>query len=97
MDPENVPTFLGGECECEGGCNYADKGPWQGFKGDRVTTPHWAEMQEIAKYEKDPENYVEPSHHSGGEEEEHKDIPDEDEEQKVGEHEKEIAGIQTNA
>jgi hypothetical protein len=31
IDPENLPTFLGGNCKCEhveGGCLFADIGPW---------------------------------------------------------------------
>jgi hypothetical protein len=31
IDPENLPSFLGGKCKCEhvqGGCLYADIGPW---------------------------------------------------------------------
>jgi hypothetical protein len=31
IDPDNLPTFLGGNCKCEhipGGCLYADIGPW---------------------------------------------------------------------
>jgi len=31
VDPENLPTFLGGTCTCshiDGGCLYADIGPW---------------------------------------------------------------------
>jgi len=31
IDPDNLPTFLGGNCRCEdipGGCLYADIGPW---------------------------------------------------------------------
>lgn len=28
VDSENLPKFLGGDCECHGGCMYSDKGPW---------------------------------------------------------------------
>ena len=31
IDPENLPTFLGGNCTCPhipGGCLYCDIGPW---------------------------------------------------------------------
>ena len=31
VDANNLPTFLGGNCKCpdiEGGCLYADIGPW---------------------------------------------------------------------
>lgn len=33
---ENVPRFLGGECECEGGCLETEPGPWDEFPGDDV-------------------------------------------------------------
>lgn len=29
IDKENLPTSLGGECECEGGCEYSFAGPWK--------------------------------------------------------------------
>ncbi|KAL1916977.1 uncharacterized protein VTP21DRAFT_5174 [Calcarisporiella thermophila] len=29
IDPENLPKFLGGNCECDGGCNKSDSGPWK--------------------------------------------------------------------
>lgn len=32
---ENIPTFLGGECNCEdlgGDCMKSDKGPWSKFE-----------------------------------------------------------------
>jgi hypothetical protein len=31
---ENLPTQFGGTCECEGGCEYSDDGPWH--------DPQWA-------------------------------------------------------
>ncbi|KAL1924742.1 uncharacterized protein VTP21DRAFT_4396 [Calcarisporiella thermophila] len=29
VDPENLPTYFGGVCECPGGCRQADLGPWK--------------------------------------------------------------------
>lgn len=29
VDKENLPTILGGGCECEGGCEYSFAGPWK--------------------------------------------------------------------
>ena len=31
---ENLPTIFGGTCQCEGGCNMSDEGPWK--------DPKWA-------------------------------------------------------
>ncbi|PSK54067.1 Sec14 cytosolic factor [Elsinoe australis] len=28
VDAENLPKEFGGSCECSGGCQYSDKGPW---------------------------------------------------------------------
>lgn len=28
IDKENLPTFLGGVCQCEGGCMFSNAGPW---------------------------------------------------------------------
>ncbi|EGF81563.1 hypothetical protein BATDEDRAFT_4327, partial [Batrachochytrium dendrobatidis JAM81] len=28
IEPENLPKFLGGDCNCPGGCDNADVGPW---------------------------------------------------------------------
>ena len=32
LDHENIPTFLGGGCECEGGCMNSDIGPWNDYE-----------------------------------------------------------------
>lgn len=29
VDKERLPFSLGGSCQCEGGCELADPGPWQ--------------------------------------------------------------------
>ena len=29
IDKENLPASLGGDCECEGGCEYSFAGPWK--------------------------------------------------------------------
>ena len=28
IDEENLPSFLGGKCDCPGGCWSSDAGPW---------------------------------------------------------------------
>ncbi|RMZ85449.1 hypothetical protein DV737_g859, partial [Chaetothyriales sp. CBS 132003] len=37
---ENLPKQYGGTCECEGGCEFSDEGPWQDPK--YVKEPKWA-------------------------------------------------------
>lgn len=37
---ENLPVEFGGSCECEGGCELSDAGPWQDPEWTR--TPKWA-------------------------------------------------------
>lgn len=36
IDKANMPSIIGGNClcECEGGCNMSDEGPWKYFPGD---------------------------------------------------------------
>ncbi|TKA22360.1 Sec14 cytosolic factor [Salinomyces thailandicus] len=38
---ENLPKELGGECECKGGCQLSDAGPWQDPQWAK--TPKWAQ------------------------------------------------------
>lgn len=40
---ENIPTMFGGTCECEQGCTFSDKGPWQDPKWSKP--PKWAEKK----------------------------------------------------
>jgi hypothetical protein len=28
IDSESLPTYLGGSCQCKGGCRFSDSGPW---------------------------------------------------------------------
>lgn len=41
---ENLPKAFGGKCECEGGCQFSDMGPWQDPEWTR--TPKWALKKE---------------------------------------------------
>lgn len=41
---ENLPKEFGGDCECEGGCQFSDEGPWQDPKFAK--TPKWARDKE---------------------------------------------------
>jgi len=36
---ENLPKRFGGLCECPGGCDLSDAGPWQEFEYTRSLTP----------------------------------------------------------
>ena len=29
VPPENLPHQFGGQCECSGGCELSDEGPWR--------------------------------------------------------------------
>lgn len=37
---ENLPVEFGGTCQCEGGCELSDPGPWQ--EAEWVRPPAWA-------------------------------------------------------
>ncbi|KAL2854346.1 CRAL-TRIO domain-containing protein [Aspergillus pseudoustus] len=41
---ENLPKEFGGSCQCEGGCEYSDAGPWQ--EAEWAKTPKWATLKE---------------------------------------------------
>jgi len=43
---ENLPSSLGGECRCEGGCALGDMGPWQ--DPEWVRAPAWALKDGVA-------------------------------------------------
>lgn len=36
VSPDNVPKFLGGNCQCEGGCLETEEGPWDHYEADEV-------------------------------------------------------------
>jgi len=44
IDAENLPAEVGGKCNCPGGCQFSDAGPWQ--------DPKWAKPPKWAKDEK---------------------------------------------
>jgi hypothetical protein len=49
---ENLPTTLGGECNCPGGCMFSDLGPWK--DPEWVRTPKWAEEPKVADQTVEP-------------------------------------------
>lgn len=44
VPPENLPVQFGGTCQCEGGCELSDMGPWHDPEWTR--TPKWATPKE---------------------------------------------------
>lgn len=44
---ENLPKQFGGNCECKGGCEYSDEGPWK--EKEWVTEPKWAKKGAAGK------------------------------------------------
>ncbi|PGH28439.1 hypothetical protein GX50_08819 [[Emmonsia] crescens] len=51
---ENLPKEFGGECECLGGCELSDMGPWQ--EKEWAKEPKWAKKTDGAVKEADKEN-----------------------------------------
>jgi len=41
---ENLPTAFGGTCDCPGGCQLSDAGPWQDPQW--VKEPAWAKKKD---------------------------------------------------
>ena len=58
---ENLPKQFGGNCDCEGGCEYSDDGPWH--------DPQWAKPPKWAKEDsfagKDATEAAQPPHAEG--------------------------------
>lgn len=50
---ENLPKVLGGKCECAGGCEYSDEGPWN--------DPQWARPPKWAQESTEDESVVKPA------------------------------------
>lgn len=50
---ENLPTIFGGTCECEEGCAFSDKGPWQDPEWSRP--PKWAQKNSESQDANQPE------------------------------------------
>lgn len=38
IEPQNLPKFFGGQCECPGGCSMSDAGPWNEAAGSATAT-----------------------------------------------------------
>jgi hypothetical protein len=55
---ENLPVEFGGSCQCEGGCELSDMGPWQ--EAEWARPPKWATPKEDAPKEDAPKEAAEP-------------------------------------
>ena len=53
---ENLPKFLGGTCECQGGCILSDAGPWQDPQWTKP--PKWAREEPSTTITNEPSRYV---------------------------------------
>jgi len=36
IDEDNLPSILGGKCNCVGGCIYSGEGPWKGYVDEEI-------------------------------------------------------------
>jgi hypothetical protein len=55
VDPENLPKAFGGKCECAGGCEDSDDGPWHEPEWARPAKWEKKEGEAAAETEKKPE------------------------------------------
>lgn len=70
MDPENVPSDMGGEWTCshdERGCYFSHKGPWNDYPGDKFGEAAKQQVLELKEQEKEKEEQkrIEESEDSG--------------------------------
>ncbi|KAI9044478.1 SEC14 family lipid-binding protein [Aspergillus affinis] len=54
---ENLPVEFGGSCQCAGGCEMSDMGPWQ--EAEWAKTPKWAVPQEDSNVVKNEDAGIE--------------------------------------
>jgi len=52
---ENLPKMFGGNCECEGGCQLSDQGPWN---DEKYALPAQPATPTTSDPEKTPETTV---------------------------------------
>ena len=45
VDAANLPKFYGGECECSGGCEKSDTGPWNDGSVPGYPIPEWEDFR----------------------------------------------------
>lgn len=60
---ENLPAEFGGLCECEGGCEFSDMGPWKDPEWAR--TPKWAKDGDEAAIQNEGHGYEIADGHKG--------------------------------
>ncbi|KAJ3081992.1 hypothetical protein HK100_009786, partial [Physocladia obscura] len=44
IDKANIPQIYGGECVCQGGCEYSDAGPWNDGTASGFAVDFWEEF-----------------------------------------------------
>ena len=54
IDEKNLPSFLGGSCNCPGGCENSDIGPWNDGTVDGYPQPFWESFEARDREKKKP-------------------------------------------